>query len=160
MKSYTDIEQSHKLVEILPLESADMCLTFVNNVWNPVWGKADDIYQLQKDCYEPDYTKDDYIDIDEFEPKVVPCWSLAALMDMLPSEFTVKGKYTETTYKIHIRKYALTKDVDLHQIAYGNYKIYEDGSSSWKDMINTGEKENLIDAAFQMICWLKENKKL
>ena len=38
-------------------------------------------------------------------------------------------------------------------------EFYEDGNSSWKDMINTGEKENLIDAVFQMICWLKGMKK-
>ena len=142
MKSFTDIEQSKKLAEILPLESADMYYYTVNG----------DIYKTPNMI-----ERIDDLDVDD---KSIPCWSLAALMDMLPSKFTQKGKYSETTYSIHIRKYALTEDVDLHQIAYGNYKIYEDGSSSWKDMINTGEKENLIDAAFQMICWLKENKKL
>jgi hypothetical protein len=81
-------------------------------------------------------------------------------MNLLPSEFTEKGKYSETTYHIDIRKYALTEDVDLYQIAYGNYKFYEDGNSSWKDMINTSEKENLLDVAFEMICWLKENGKI
>lgn len=84
IKSHTDLEQSKRLAEFLPIESADMCLTFVNNMWNPVWGKADDIYQLHKDNYEPDYTKDEYIDFDEYEPKVVPCWSLAALLNVLP----------------------------------------------------------------------------
>lgn len=88
--------------------------------------------------------------------KDIPCWSLTALIDILPSYF----KYGETTYYISIRKYTLIEDLDLYQIAYGNYKFYEDGSSSWKDMINTGEKENLIDAVFQMIIWLKENNKL
>ena len=142
MKSFTDIEQSKKLAEILPLESADMYYYTVNG----------DIYKTPNMI-----ERIDDLDVDD---KSIPCWSLAALMDMLPSKFTQKGKYSETTYKIHIRKYALTEDVDLYQIAYGNYKFYEDGSSSWKDMINTGEKENLIDAVFQMICWLKENKKL
>lgn len=37
---------------------------------------------------------------------------------------------------------------------------YKDGGYTWKDMINTGEKEDLLDAAFEMIVWLKENKKL
>lgn len=68
-----------------------MCLTFVNNIWNPVWGKTDDIYKLQKDCYEPDYTKDEYVDFDEFEPKVVPCWSLAALRACLPAGINIDG---------------------------------------------------------------------
>jgi hypothetical protein len=35
-----------------------------------------------------------------------------------------------------------------------------DGQYSFKDMINTGEKEDLLDAVFQMICWLKENGKI
>lgn len=95
-----------------------------------------------------------------WHPQHIPCWSLAVLMNMLPSEFTEKGEYSETTYKIDIRKYALTGDVDLYQIAYGNYHWYEDGSHTWSDMINTGEKEDLIDAAFQMVVWLKENGKI
>ena len=138
MKAYTDLDQSKKLTEILAHESADMC--YIKREINDTF--------IETPIEKP-------IGVVE---KSLCCWSIAALMDMLPSEFTEKGKYSETTYKIHIRKYALTEDVDLYQIAYGNYKFYEDGSSSWKDMINTGEKENLIDAAFQMICCLKENK--
>ena len=139
IKSYTDIEQSSKLAEILPLESADNYYSWHDNRY----------YVVNKDCPYPYSLKEK-----------IPCWSLAALMNLLPSKFTEKGKYSETTYEIDIRKYALTEDVDLYQIAYGNYKFYEDGNSSWKDMINTGQKENLIDTAFDMICWLKENNKL
>jgi hypothetical protein len=148
MKNYTDLEQSKKLAEILPIKSADMHY----NDWN------DDF------CVGYKHTGEYIADLGA--PTIIrgeleiPCWSLAALLNLLPSEFTEKGKYSETTYKIHIRKYALTKDVDLHQIAYGSYKWYEDGGYTWHDMINTGEKENLIDAAFQMICWLKENNKI
>ena len=138
IKSYTDISQSKKLAEILPLESADMRYAPFGDIHPWVWDE----------------------EVKLLENGAIPCWSLAALMNLLPSEFTEKGKYSETTYHIDIRKYALTEDVDLYQIAYGNYKFYEDGNSSWKDMINTGEKENLIDAVFQMICWLKENNKL
>ena len=136
MKSYTDIEQSKKLAEILPIESADMGWYYSRNpqaARNQMWVG----------------TKAENADI--------PCWSLAALLDLLPSEFTTVGKYATTTYEIKIRKYKFVNDVDIYQIAYGNYKFYEDGNSSWKDMINTGEKEELIDAAFEMICWLKEN---
>lgn len=143
MKSYTSLEQSKKLAEILPIESADMC--FVND------GTA-----IKIDANSYNVCKLMWKDIIQ----LIPCWSLAALMNLLPSEFTEKGKYSETTYEIDIRKYALTDDVDIYQIAYGNYKFYEDGNRSWKDMVNTGEKENLIDAAFQMICWLKENGKI
>ena len=138
IKSHTDIEQSKKLAEILPLESADMCI----NSTNP--------YMIFTEIRP----------IEGFDEEHDPCWSLAALMNMLPSEFTEVGKYSTTTYKINIRKYALTEDVDLYQIAYGSYKWHEDGNHTWSDMINTGEKEDLLDAVFQMICWLKENNKL
>ena len=142
MKSYTDIEQSKKLAEILPLETADMKYKEYTS----------ELDYSSKHCSVPA--------VGHPFKRDIPCWSLAVLLNLLPSEFTEKGKYSETTYKIDIRKHALTEDVDVYQIAYGNYKIYEDGNSLWKDMINTGEKENLIDVAFDMICWLKENKKL
>ena len=138
MRSYTDIEQSKKLAKILPIESADMCWTSFDEKWDAYLGAPN-----------PDAIK-----------KEIPCWSLSALMNILPSEFTEKGEYSETTYNIHIRKYALTDNIDVYQIAYGSYYWHEDGSCTWSDMVNTGEKENLIDAAFQMVIWLKENNKL
>ena len=137
IKSYTTIEQSRKLAEILPLESADMYYNLgESKLPNVIYGSHDDFK-----CY-------------------LPCWSLAALMHLLPSEFPEKGEYSETTYKIDIRKYTLTDDVDIYQIVYGNYHWDEDGSCSWSDMISSGEREELIDVVFEMICWLKENNKL
>ena len=62
MKSYTDLEQSKKLAEILPIESADMC--WVTDEIEPLWGVVKS---------EPD---------DNFE--VIPSWSLAALIEALP----------------------------------------------------------------------------
>jgi hypothetical protein len=138
IRAYTTIEQSRKLAEILPIESADM-------MWEQHYNN------------EPYVTVKPHTTIGKsISCHCCNCWSLAALMNLLPSEFTEKGKYSETTYKIDIRKYALTKDLDVYQIAYGNYKFYEDGNSSWKDMINTGEKESLIDACYEMIIRLHE----
>lgn len=139
MKSYTDIEQSKVLAEILPPENADMCYPY-NRHLNEMYGDISYVMGYKK------FNKDTDI----------PCWSLAALLNLLPSEFTQKDKYSTTTYKIDIRKYKFTDDVDLHQIAYGSIKFDVDGQHSFKDMINTGEKENLIDACVQMIINLKE----
>ena len=61
MKSYTDIEQSKKLAEILPIESADMCFYY-----------KDDIPQLTP------FVKHN----NRF---YIPCWSLAALLGVIPS---------------------------------------------------------------------------
>lgn len=139
-KICTDIEQSKKLIELgIDVNTADM-------YW---WSTSKRSYIEAMDDG----------DFDETEGHI-PAWSLTALMNLLPSEFTEKGEYSETTYRIDIRKYALTDDVDIYQIAYGNYHWYEDGSHSWKDMVNSGEKEELIDAVFQMIIWLKENEKI
>jgi len=59
MKSYTDIEQSKKLTEILPLESAD-----------GYWDFQIDGYNLIAD--KLGYYKND---------SEIPCWSLAALLN-------------------------------------------------------------------------------
>jgi hypothetical protein len=61
MKSYTDIEQSKKLAEILPLESADMFYTSLNSDYPWIW-----------------------IDKYSMEAEDIPCWSLAALLSVLP----------------------------------------------------------------------------
>ena len=68
-KSYTDLEQSKALVKILPIESADMC--FVND------GTAIKIdansYNVRKHMW-----KDEGV-------QLIPCWSLAALLSVLPN---------------------------------------------------------------------------
>ena len=68
MKSYTDIEQSKKLAEILPLESADMEYMFLkkdnSKVSNVPFVKDDD---------EPEWP-------DDGSYNFIPCWSLTALL--------------------------------------------------------------------------------
>ena len=66
MKSFTDIEQSKKLAEILPVDSADMC-------YRP----------YREEGGIPDYlaTLCPY----KFASWLgVPCWSLAALLEIIP----------------------------------------------------------------------------
>ena len=62
IKSYTDIEQSKKLAEILPLESADM-QWFLEEDYGIVQIK-EELQDWGGDC-------------------TVPCWSLAALLDVV-----------------------------------------------------------------------------
>jgi hypothetical protein len=66
IKSYTDLNQSRKLADILPLESADMAL-----------------------CSKKQPLMTDYISAKKKfsnagEIPIDPCWSLAALLDVLP----------------------------------------------------------------------------
>ena len=65
MKAYTDIEQSKKLAEILPLESADMIWVLANP----------DLPMIRAIAYE-DSEKSKYYEI-------LPAWSLAALLNYL-----------------------------------------------------------------------------
>lgn len=62
IKSYTDLSQSKKLAEILPIESADMYYD----------------YDVQKHEYYP------MVMDDQFDGTCVRAWSLAALLDILP----------------------------------------------------------------------------
>lgn len=66
-KIYTTIEQSKRLAEILPIESADMC-----------WGICDETLKWKTFPYLMpwrDYTaKEHYL----------PCWSLGTLLNILP----------------------------------------------------------------------------
>ena len=138
-KICTSQEQSKKLIELgIDKTTADM-------FWDTLSTK------------NPEAQVDNHHLVDEYDDEHrVPAWSLSALMNLLPSEF----EYFETTYKINIRKYVSIDNVEIYQVAYGNYRWYEDGSCSWLDLINTSEKEELIDAVFQMVVWLLENKKL
>lgn len=130
MKSYTNLEQSKKLAEILPIESADM-------YWD---------YDVQKHEYYP------MVMDDQFDDTCIYAWSLAALLTTLPNEIITDNRF-ECHYQIDIRKYDGGDNTTLYQIAYGNDRGL---SGSWHDMINTGEKENLIDCCVQMITKLKE----
>lgn len=76
MKSYTDLEQSKKLAEILPPESADMRFCFSHTLSGRIIGHYPMIGR---------------------EPSMgtIPCWSLAALINVIKpynkNTYTIKG---------------------------------------------------------------------
>lgn len=113
MKSYTDINQSKKLAEILPRESADM--GYIPSA------EDDDGNTLYTAEFKSEFIFD--------EDSCIPCWSLAALIGLIP-------------------KFSLEKDISNNagfQLHY-NY--------------NTTYYDEPVDAAFEMICWLKEYGKI
>lgn len=69
MKSYTDIEQSKKLTEILPIDSADMWWSKNFIYYNPT--AAIGISAEYSNVYTYKFGEDD-----------IPCWSLAALLSV------------------------------------------------------------------------------
>ena len=81
IKSYTDLEQSKKLAKFLPLESADMW--YQHTGFSIKDGSEKPIYfpMIIRDC-ESD--------------KDIPCWSLSALISVLPN--TKLCHYNETYF--------------------------------------------------------------
>ena len=77
MKSFTDIEQSKKLAEILPLESADM--SWVSNGLGKPFAR---IIPIKGDPEE-----------------LCACWSLAALLSVLPS--ATLDSSNDHYYRVH-----------------------------------------------------------
>lgn len=71
----------------------------------------------------------------------LPAWSLSALLELIPDM---------------IEDYILRIDkVD------GEYYIWYDKiSEGWSDNMAHPSSENFIDAAFEMVVWLKENNKI
>lgn len=110
IKSYTDLSQSKALAKILPLESADM-FHFIHEVDTVGFGYKREAAEF--------YSKT------EFE--YLPCWSLAALLKLIPN-FNMFKRTIEC--KIETTNHSIDKACDL------------------------------VDAAFEMVCWLKENNEL
>lgn len=87
MKSYTDIEQSRKLTEVLSLESADNVIV--------KFGDREGIKTVVMPKETLDVLRTPFSDIRE----VIPCWSLAALLTILsfPNLFENDGWNLYTT---------------------------------------------------------------
>lgn len=124
MKSYTNVEQSRKLAEILPIESADMCYRAYREE-----GEIPD-YQVTLCPYQ-------------FASWVgIPCWSLAALLDILCPNITLD----------HTEGEGWSIIINI---------VVENPTSILNDI--TTEKviaETLIDACYEMIIKLNEEKLL
>lgn len=118
-KIATDLEQSKKLAEILPLESADM-LYYCSKESNTLI-REEPFIRSFKETNTFSY---------------VPCWSLAALLDVLP-EGVIENYYAPN----------LQKENGKYSIAYGNEELL-------------GIADNPIDACYEMILKLYELKTL
>jgi len=120
MKNYTDFVQCKKLAEILPLDSADMvfahCDSFDEYTTFPRVLESSENFNI----YERD----------------VPCWSLAALLDILKDNIKIEK-------------------TGLDQSDIFTYSIIGDGYD-----YKTYEHRELIDACYEMIVKLHEKNEL
>jgi hypothetical protein len=109
-KAFTSPEQSKKLAKILPIETADMFLAMNGTL--PVMSK---------------YIDEGFVTADD---TAIPCWSAAALLEVIRNN----GRY--------------------------ELKIYEGGYYFKANGFMTESHFNLTDAAYEMIIRLDEEKML
>lgn len=109
IKSYTDLQQSKKLAEILPIESADMYYQYVlpksdKIKHNPETGNPVNALKW----YNKGYTTSgkEPITLDEY---CVPCWSLASLLNILP-DYTLQTNTDGTVFVVCDSKKPMISD--------------------------------------------------
>ena len=118
IKSHTDIPQSKKLAKFLPLESADMCYRYYSGSMITGYG----------DCV---LAKSYITGKNVIRENDLPCWSLAALLSVLP--------------KIHGAKPIL--DLEENSIQYSGIDLYV-------------VADNPVNACCEMVLKLHEHKLL
>ena len=125
MKAYTDIDQSKRLAEILPPESADMKWCF--------WKTEIDAPKLPTFGYS-NFAAENFKDT---ELVYLPCWSLAALLEIIPN--AQLSRMPEDSKKWEC---ALWDEIDFEP------KLSVEGFS------------NSVDACYEIIVKLKEKNLL
>ena len=82
MKAYTDLSQSHKLAEILPLESADMFYDGIQDLYK------EKVYNIPINGSSITVRTGHIITKKDIKSNLLlPCWSLAALLDVINDDY-------------------------------------------------------------------------
>ena len=132
-KTCTAVDQSKKLIELgIDVNTADMC--YLNDI------------KLNANSYNVAISLwSDYYEI-------TPAWSLSALLGLMPKVISIKvGKYSAYRYDL---EWQFANDNSLRYVGHNRkclIDIYSDHDDEWKDS---------IDTAFEMVCWLLENRKI
>lgn len=138
MKAYTDLEQSRKLAEILPIESADMRYGYI-----APYDYSDRMYDGGYDeiPYPKDFLiKNQNFSADEYDAEL-PCWSLAALLNYIKD----KCGYFELIYLSSTFDGRANQLENVYRLSTDMYDVYE---------------KEVIDACVEMIIKLHEQKLL
>jgi hypothetical protein len=101
IKSYSDLQQSRKLAEFLPIESADMVLSFrhtKNDEYIPEYVVSRNYVEVYNEMMKlPGMEKRDVCQL------IQPVWSLAALLDVIPwgqvNRMTNSNKWEASSWK-------------------------------------------------------------
>ena len=126
IKSFTDVPQSKTLSTILPVETADMWYQYIGINIKDGSEKPIHFPVIMRDC------KSD---------KDIPCWSLAALLNILPNKICLDNE----TYYLNCNK---------EEVKYLG-PVTCDGQKSI-----VSASDNLLDGCYKMIRTLHELKLL
>ena len=127
MKSYTNLEQSKKLAEILPIESADMCFNTFNT------------RKSMPPLMTPYSRFNEFFDMEPTPAFLIPCWSLAALLEIIP-------KYIEDLNRLRI---------DIDNVDFSIW--YDDlNGYGVNDKLPDITLKEPVDACYEMIIQLNE----
>lgn len=130
MKAYTDLEQSKKLAEILPIESADMWWLYVTAQGKHIammYEEADPHYLARMESYG-------------IKNAAIRCWSLEALFNILPEINGIPLKVEKVK----------AKD------GYDGYYYHIE----YEGIVLIPYSKNPVDACYEMIIKLHELKML
>lgn len=130
----TTLEQSRKLVELgISADTADMHYAF-----SAIGGAAfQDMIDASATLLPENYNR---------KYSYEPAWSLNALLDLIPK-------------RINDYQFCIKWDGDVEMIYYVNKErklLYFENTRSTHHY--SPDAKNLLDATFEMVCWLKENK--
>lgn len=133
-KICTSLEQSKKLIELgIDIKTADLTVTN---------------YPLQNGsrfdficCKLPN---DTFPSITDGKSEKIPAWSLTALLGLIPFQIIEKNE-----------RYGFRQWKGYN--SQGETYCFEYVSSTNQRLYETYHWNNPIDAAFEMVCWLKEN---
>ncbi len=135
IKSYTDLQQSKKLAEILPIESADMRYGYIAH-----YDYSDRMFDGGYDevPYPKDFlVKNPNFSANEYDAEL-PCWSLAALMKIIEID------KSEICFDCYGEKYRL----NVHYQTLGSFcqdnELYESKIDALFAMIIKLHKRNLL----------------
>lgn len=129
IKRFTDLSQAKKLAEILQLETADM---HYSRDFGGSWFVDLEAYSSIK---LPKYA------VNNVEEHLLPCWSLAALLDNIP----------------HVKMESIERNGKLQWICYSFFNTVLHGKKVL-DWYDSDLCDNLIDACYDIILKLHNSK--
>ena len=128
MEHYTSIKQSVKLLGLgLDPSSSDMCWEYMENC------DGNFPYYSHPECHKAEEEND------------IPCWSVGALMKILPNEYPYNTC-------IYYTSGGWCCDINAEQEPEVDGMHYE-----YPKELAVFYNDNIVDSLYEMVCWLLEN---